>query len=1045
MKKISMISMALMSTALVACGGGSGSPDKPNLCSELNVTNCDQVVIPSSASSSSSSFSPPVNDMLPIMENFAVDNSIQFFDQSYKALLDPNPEDPNNSLYYSTSGLDAGRMVAANGSFTIGNARFTIGQRLQTTGTHINPTALPADFKAETTTARNLEGNPTTTTWGDLDLTNPWKISFCVKEWQHTGTTPNNQLFMIYVDNNTSGSANSYHLAKSLVSQPNISNFIPGKRVEFNIPGDVLIEGKNIDSVIENPGTTSSFVQLRIPSSGVITMSDLWIGYQADTSTEPANNTCTTGERVPGWNVPPPAANPTVAPVAEVRDSQLAISWTALARATGYQLAYHTTNSVEGATLSADISGANTTNFTLTGLQNNQPYFVFLRGKNSGNVYTEWSPSVQATPQPAQVAPVAPQAPSLLAGDAQIEVSWEAVDGASNYQVAYNTVENPLTATIFGSPTPATSVVLTGLTNNVTYYVYVKALNSAGESAYSTSAEATPLEPVATDWLGQVVDLIGGGAVPEVGTAPSGSITEEDDGAVIVLRATGGIMNSDSGFRTFFAHKPVSGQFQFTARIASVTTASGEFTARGNTFGYGIMVMQDVPQQPVPTYTDVPRFATVNLYTNTIAPTFNGSRALKADSASGNRSRSNIDGLSIGHYVRLQVFVDTQNPNIKRVRRYTSTNGIDFTQVNSTPWTGTVGDDWYVGFYGAPGDEDLFIRFDNIVLEPYDPSEQPSSSSAPASSAASVSSSTVVSSSAPTSSASPASSSSLSSSAVQVSTSSSSSSSTPASSSSFSSSDAPTSSSSFSSSNAPTSSSSISSTISGGVSSSDTSSSSSSSSIAPVWNGEALSLVGTSTTEPSGNISVNSATAVTLTATGGDLSSANHHMFFAHQQIAKSDFVFTARIASVNGVTTASTNTYRFGLMVMSDINPVASYADLAPWADIGFYVNTTPALTGSRANLKTDGTRSRSDISGLAVGNYVRIEVYDAAGGLKRVRRLTSTDGITFTQANSTTDFKATDTTDNWFVGLYAAPGVNELTIEFDNIVIEDYVAPTP
>lgn len=131
--------------------------------------------------------------------------------------------------------------------------------------------------------------------------------------------------------------------------------------------------------------------------------------------------------------------------------------------------------------------------------------------------------------------------------------------------------------------------------------------------------------------------------------------------------------------------------------------------------------------------------------------------------------------------------------------------------------------------------------------------------------------------------------------------------------------------------------------------------------------------------------------------------------------------------------------------MVMSDINPVASYADLAPWADIGFYVNTTPALTGSRANLKTDGTRSRSDISGLAVGNYVRIEVYDAAGGLKRVRRLTSTDGITFTQANSTTDFKATDTTDNWFVGLYAAPGVNELTIEFDNIVIEDYVAPTP
>lgn len=1008
MKKISMISMALMSTALVACGGGSGSPDKPNLCSELNVTNCDQVVIPSSESSSSSSFSPPVNDMLPITENFSVDNSIQFFDQSYKALLDPNPEDPNNSLYYSTSGLDAGRMVAANGSFTIGNARFTIGQRLQTTGTHINPTALPADFKAETTTARNLEGNPTTTTWGDLDLTNPWKISFCVKEWQHTGTTPNNQLFMIYVDNNTSGSANSYHLAKSLVSQPNISNFIPGKRVEFNIPGDVLIEGKNIDSVIENPGTTSSFVQLRVPSSGVITMSDLWIGYQADTSTEPTNNTCTTGERVPGWNVPPPAANPTVAPVAEARDSQLAISWTALARATAYQLAYNTTNSVEGATLSADISGANTTNFTLTGLQNNQPYFVFLRGKNSGNVYTEWSPSVQATPQPAQVAPVAPQAPNLLAGDAQIEVSWEAVDGASNYQVAYNTVENPLTATIFGSPTPATSVVLTGLTNNVTYYVYVKALNSAGESAYSTSAEATPLEPVATDWQGQVVDLIGGAAVPEVGTAPTGVVTEENDGEVIVVRASGGALTSNTAFRTFFASKPVSGEFRFTARVASVTTASGAFTGPGNSYGYGLMVRQDVPTVPVTDYVNVPRFATLNLYTSTATPTFSGSRANKVDSAAGSRSRTEISALRVGYYLQMEVFNDTANPGQKRIRRLSSPDGLTWTQENSTPWTGTVGDDWQVGFFAAPGEEDLFIRFDNVVLEPY--AAAPSSSSAATSSVA-VSSSSVATSSVASSSSVAPSSSSVASSSVASSESSSSSSSVDG----------------------------------GAVSSSNTSSSSSSSSIASVWNGEALSLVGTSTTEPSGNISVNSATAVTLTATGGDLSSANHHMFFAHQQIAKSDFVFTARIASVNGVTTASTNTYRFGLMVMSDINPVANYADLAPWADIGFYVNTTPALTGSRANLKTDGTRSRSDISGLAVGDYVRIEVYDAAGGLKRVRRLTSTDGITFTQANSTTDFKATDTTDNWFVGLYAAPGVNELTIEFDNIVIEDYVAPTP
>ena len=99
MKTINVISMALVSSVLVACGGESGSPSKPDLCSELNVTNCDQVFIPSSSSSSASSFAPPINDMLPIDEDFSADNALHFFNESYKTLLDPNPEDPNNSLY----------------------------------------------------------------------------------------------------------------------------------------------------------------------------------------------------------------------------------------------------------------------------------------------------------------------------------------------------------------------------------------------------------------------------------------------------------------------------------------------------------------------------------------------------------------------------------------------------------------------------------------------------------------------------------------------------------------------------------------------------------------------------------------------------------------------------------------------------------------------------------------------------------------------------------------------------------------------------------
>lgn len=208
-----------------------------------------------------------------------------------------------------------------------------------------------------------------------------------------------------------------------------------------------------------------------------------------------------------------------------------------------------------------------------------------------------------------------------------------------------------------------------------------------------------------------------------------------------------------------------------------------------------------------------------------------------------------------------------------------------------------------------------------------------------------------------------------------------------------------------------------------------------------LWTAEALALVGSADIAPSGEVTVNEESAVTLTATGGNLSSSAHQIFFAHQEVSESDFMFTARIASVTGATEGLGNSYRFGLMVMSDLSAVANYAELAGWADAGFYASDVDTVTGSRGNMKVDNTRTRSDIAPLAVGNYVRIEVYDD-GEAKRVRRLYSTDGIEFTQANSTNDFKATSETDNWYVGFYAAPGANEVTIEFDNISIVPIVA---
>lgn len=209
-----------------------------------------------------------------------------------------------------------------------------------------------------------------------------------------------------------------------------------------------------------------------------------------------------------------------------------------------------------------------------------------------------------------------------------------------------------------------------------------------------------------------------------------------------------------------------------------------------------------------------------------------------------------------------------------------------------------------------------------------------------------------------------------------------------------------------------------------------------------VWLPEALNIAGSSDIAPSGEVTENTESAVTLTATGGNMSSSNHNMFFASQLVEMGDFMFTAQISSVSGADLGVGNSYRFGIMIMENKTPVTAYSDLPGWADAGFYVDGDPAvLTGSRAQMKPDGSRSRSNIAELEVGDYVRIEIYDD-GTDKRVKRYYSKDGVDFIQANSTTDFKATAESDSWHVGLYAAPGENNVTIEFDNISIDPLVA---
>jgi fibronectin type 3 domain-containing protein len=107
--------------------------------------------------------------------------------------------------------------------------------------------------------------------------------------------------------------------------------------------------------------------------------------------------------------------------------------------------------------------------------------------------------SNEASATPTATVPSAPQNLQLSSSDQQIVLTWNAPadDGGSaitNYKIYRGTTS--------GSETYLTTVgnVLTytdtGLTNGVTYYYQVSAVNSAGEGLKSNEASATPTHTI---------------------------------------------------------------------------------------------------------------------------------------------------------------------------------------------------------------------------------------------------------------------------------------------------------------------------------------------------------------------------------------------------------------------------------------------------------------------------------------------------------------------------------------------------------------------
>lgn len=476
------LSASALSVLLAACGGGGSDsrPELPGAPSSAASSAPSSAPASSSGSSSSAGGSP---DGVILHETFDVVDSAEFFSPGYKPLPGAANDDPHPAMYFPIAGFELDpdpenpvdpRILVGEGKLTItSSSRFSIGQHYL-----VRAGATPPNGEWREGTTTGFDSGAL----GVFDLSQPWKISFCLV---NVTTGDANSKLELYVDNNTSGLANSRlgnnNRILSVATESYVSHV--GSRVEVSVPGGAMPVPDRTNTAMSE--ATQSFLQFRVSGAtgqSTVTISDLWIGLQSAA----APTDCEAGDHL---NLNPPAAAP-AAPTITAGDSQLTVTWEAVDRASGYDVAWNTTATPP--TEASQIFSVSGLERVITGLNNGTTYYVFVRAKNAGGV-TGWSASTSSVPVPASVVPDAPVGLTATPGNTQVEISWTVDTSATAYQVAYNTTATPPASASadWVEPSGEGSHTFTGLTNDLEYHFFVRAENSAGYSEV-VSVTATP-------------------------------------------------------------------------------------------------------------------------------------------------------------------------------------------------------------------------------------------------------------------------------------------------------------------------------------------------------------------------------------------------------------------------------------------------------------------------------------------------------------------------------------------------------------------------
>jgi fibronectin type 3 domain-containing protein len=173
--------------------------------------------------------------------------------------------------------------------------------------------------------------------------------------------------------------------------------------------------------------------------------------------------------------------------VASVTSTTVNLSWTPTPTATSYTVwrradAYNT----------AFQPLANGSGITLTQFVDAVPpagtQYLYVVTASSGTGSSSYS-------NQAQSAPATPTGLAASAGDRSVRLTWNAVSGATSYNLVHSTDNVNWTTFSGGTGVTQTYATDSGLTNGVKYYYKVQAASTGGKSPYSSAVSATPVAP----------------------------------------------------------------------------------------------------------------------------------------------------------------------------------------------------------------------------------------------------------------------------------------------------------------------------------------------------------------------------------------------------------------------------------------------------------------------------------------------------------------------------------------------------------------------